>query len=1520
MPAVDEGEIRRNADNGSVSVGFIEGAMPRNNQIGRSCVMKTTWSVAIMCALFLSGGLVSAHAATVEAEDMFSSGNYTGGTGWTSNWTESGDDGSSTTGDIQINSQQLEFVGDGGGSNGYIYRELDLSNLADDGGVLLFFDITHSDNLESLDIFEVYARNDSGSAWTEIRQFNGEIPFEGLVTRTMTLDISDFNGDDTAIRFGIAQGVTDAGEAFTIDNVEISSTPNRITLEHDELFGGAVLPTASSTNTVDEAQIFDPTNQPYSDDGLVISLSDNSNGPIMLFDTSDPTGGDTDLGAPNGDDNTNNNNCGANAGITFGVTPGVSNADTDGDGFNDAALGHAGENCRPLGNVLIISEDGIKTDPDDDGAGGTISFDFDAPVEFGAVKFIDDLGGSVTLRFDGGGSETKDFTDLIDFPSQGENGVFLATFKDFDQDTNVIGFDVSLDGSGTVGALFGEPPSIDYGDALDSYSTLKATSGPSHRIEPNGRALHLGSAPDSESDGEPSTDALGDDAAASDLSPFTVADFDDEDGVTFSSIATLLPGATFTATLTATNQIGASATACGWIDFNDDGDFDNAEASGGNNAERICVSIPNATADGTFDLDFTIPDDFVFDGGGDGVYFSRFRITTDWASAAASSPTGSATDGEVEDFVIDTETLPVSIHSFESRYENGGLVIEWGTVSETRNAGFAVWGDRGDGAELLTSSLIAGGDGDPLQPRQYSHRIADVVPGEFKQLFVTAVDVNGKERLYGDFEPARAYGQAVSPAPIRWDRIQSASKLRMAEREASSSRAAAPAPASAVDVSAAAAGMIEVTYEQLAGAGLNLSNVPASRIAVTLKGEPVVRHVAGASEAAPGQPLFGPGASVRFWADLPEVPDALYVNHYSFRIADDPANALPADLQINEFTGFVDSFEPEPPPGSAIVGSYTARQTREDDLAYHFASPLVDPWYTAHLRAGRNDTHVATFNLDSASLIEQSGALRVRIAGLTDFPQAPDHRVLVDLNGQTLGEKVFEGQSVVDLDLDVPAGLLQAGPNLVRVVAPGGTQAPADIQLLDRIDLLHTRRLEAVNGRLLVEQRLPAPNQALVASGFGPGPVAAYARLDGRLIVLESERDPAGTVSVPSFERQADYWISSAGAIHSATDIRGVPDADLLAGSPDLNFVVIAHPTFMPLSTEELHPLNDFVEARQAEGWNIGLFDVSAIQQQYGWGMPLPEAVNRFLAAANEALGFEHVLLVGGDSFDYTDNLGLGSISFIPTHYRSAKYIPHAPADPLLADLNGDGRPDKALGRWPVRSLDDLRSIVTKTLDWDADPAALSNAVWVTDSQDPNQASFVDQAAALSDTLIGSGWSGAGIAGVHFDQIVPPPGVSRADAAREDYFGRLEQGRSLSGFVGHGSAAMWTFQGLLTADDISDLSNEGFPTLIGTMTCYTTYFVSPSSDTVAHRWMNGYREDALGNAIPGVPNGAVAVHGAGVLSNYGTNGWFARTVLQHQLNGETLGRAIELTRDSIPDGRTALFNWILLGDPTLRLD
>ena len=83
-------------------------------------------------------------------------------------------------------------------------------------------------------------------------------------------------------------------------------------------------------------------------DNLTISSDELS---VMIFDTANPTGGDLDLASDN------------------------------------------------LGNVLILSEDGDSSDPDDSATGGTIFFDWDSPVNVESVGLLDleSVGGSITF-------------------------------------------------------------------------------------------------------------------------------------------------------------------------------------------------------------------------------------------------------------------------------------------------------------------------------------------------------------------------------------------------------------------------------------------------------------------------------------------------------------------------------------------------------------------------------------------------------------------------------------------------------------------------------------------------------------------------------------------------------------------------------------------------------------------------------------------------------------------------------------------------------------------------------------------------------------------------------------------------------------------------------------------------------------------------------------------------------------------------------------------------------------------
>ncbi len=134
--------------------------------------------------------------------------------------------------------------------------------------------------------------------------------------------------------------------------------------------------------------------------GVTISATGGS-GEAMIFDTANPTGGDTDL---------------------------ASNA---------------------LGGVLIISEDGDSSDPDDNASGGSIFFDFDDAVTIKGITFKDieetNEPGTLIRFFDADGAVIKEqFVDPTG--DGGERDVVLDV-------PGTVRFEVEFRGSGAIDNL-----------------------------------------------------------------------------------------------------------------------------------------------------------------------------------------------------------------------------------------------------------------------------------------------------------------------------------------------------------------------------------------------------------------------------------------------------------------------------------------------------------------------------------------------------------------------------------------------------------------------------------------------------------------------------------------------------------------------------------------------------------------------------------------------------------------------------------------------------------------------------------------------------------------------------------------------------------------------------------------------------------------------------------------------------------------------------------------------------------
>ncbi len=178
----------------------------------------------------------------------------------------------------------------------------------------------------------------------------------------------------------------------------------------------------------------------------------------------------------------------------------------------------------------------------------------------------------------------------------------------------------------------------DFGDAPASYGTTVAGTGASHVLTGYNPAAGtaapmLGTRVDDETDGAPSANADGDDAAST----------DDEDGVAFYTDVSV-SGRLETVYVTSS----AAGFLNGWIDFDRNGTFDTTERIFADrpvtaSANKLTYTVPSGAA--------VVP----------GQSYARFRLTS--AAGQATSPTGPAPNGEVEDYprtLVDAQQLALS--------------------------------------------------------------------------------------------------------------------------------------------------------------------------------------------------------------------------------------------------------------------------------------------------------------------------------------------------------------------------------------------------------------------------------------------------------------------------------------------------------------------------------------------------------------------------------------------------------------------------------------------------------------------------------------------------------------------------------------------------------------------------------------------------------------------------------------------------------------------------------------------
>ena len=461
-------------------------------------------------------------------------------------------------------------------------------------------------------------------------------------------------------------------------------------------------------------------------------------------------------------------------------------------------------------------------------------------------------------------------------------------------------------------------------------------------------------------------------------------------------------------------------------------------------------------------------------------------------------------------------------------------------------------------------------------------------------------------------------------------------------------------------------------------------------------------------------------------------------------------------------------------------------QTRQDESS--------DVWFWQTL--GQESKIDLTFDL--AAVSDESAVLRLHLWGTTtNLEVEPDHDFDVILNGQTLATVRWDGQAAYTSETPVPAGLLRIGPNELTLDNEAAGASFLDIMELDRVELDYMAPTTAVNDRL----RLAEVDGGLALTGFSAPPLLfdLHDEAAPRLLTgWEADGDAVRLTTRPAMHVAA---IGPRGYL-SPTRIAPLRQGDWRSGDNQADLII--------LTTDELAPaLADLVEARRAEGLSVALVPVAEVYDEFGFGQASPESIQAFVAYASanwQAPPPRYLFLVGDATTDYHNYQGSAPHNHIPSLLVPVVFSGETVSDSRLVDVDGDMKPDMAVGRWPVDTAAEVADLVARTLAYEAG-TAINRALFAADGAEAQFATIADALQSESG-------------------ITDESAVLLAGAQADEVAAAWNEGAWLTTYIGHGSVERWGKEDIFYPEAVSDLA-ASTPPIVLQLTCLTGLFAHP---------------------------------------------------------------------------------------------
>ncbi|MFY9607466.1 MAG: C25 family cysteine peptidase [Blastocatellia bacterium] len=838
-------------------------------------------------------------------------------------------------------------------------------------------------------------------------------------------------------------------------------------------------------------------------------------------------------------------------------------------------------------------------------------------------------------------------------------------------------------------------------------------------------------------------------------------------------------------------------------------------------------------------------------------------------------------------FTITITPCPLSptaatMESFTATAYDRGTVLEWRTGLEIGNLGFNIYREDGlrrtrlNSQVLAGSALLAGPTLNLKSGRSYSW--ADTGPADKNaRYWIEDIDLNGRSSWHGPVSIDRSKPIRQLPPPER-ARISALSKLGTDGSQPSQSaplaRAAKPAEVTATALATQAGlaaqpavkmavkqeGWYRVTQSELAAAGFDTRTHPAMLQLFVDGKEQSFRVVGQADGRLDAIEFYGLGS------------DSASTSARTYWLV---AGSQPGQ-RISEVIGKGKRDAP---------GSFPYTVERRDRSIYFSSlrNGARENFFGGVIASEPVDQSLDVQHLDRTS--NAASTLDVSLQGVTET----SHHVRVDVNGKSAGELKFEGQAEGLATMKLQQGSLKEGSNIVTLTPLGGD---GDTSLVGYVRITYPHTYTADGNSLRFNA---AAKQRVDVDGFTSSAIRVMDVTDPDAVTELSAKVRAKnggyavTVNTPKKGGTRLLWAFAEDRVSRPDAIALDRPSNLREPGAGADLVIISHPDFIN-SVEPLKAL------RESQGFKVAVVNVEDVYDEFNFGQKSPQAIKDFLAFARSSweTAPRFVLLVGDASLDPKGYLGRPDSDFVPTKLIDTSLMETA-SDDWLADFEGDGATDMAVGRLPVGTVEETTSMIAKIIGYDRSMPS-NHVLLVADSVDVNDdfdfESFShDLRSAIPQNLI--------VGEIDRGQMNPA-------LAQTELLANLYRGQKVVNYIGHGNIDQWRGD-LLTSADARGLENSAHLPLFVSMTCLNGYFQDGGLESLAESLLKAER------------GGAIAVW-----ASSGMTGAFSQAVMNQEmfrlvLDGSmTLGEATLKAKATVVDSdfrRT----WILFGDPTTRL-